>query len=84
MTEPMRELDAARLSPVLAARETATIFRSLWHDWRHVEARYYATSQRPANDSAERSLDVLVNHMLQSVRTLRGLLIFYHRIHRQR
>ncbi|MEM6332480.1 MAG: PP2C family serine/threonine-protein phosphatase [Planctomycetota bacterium] len=79
MTTPMRELDAARLSPVLTARETAAIFRSLWHDWRHVEARYYATSQRPANDSEERSLDVLVHHMLQSVRTLRGLLLFYPR-----
>ncbi|MEM1208977.1 MAG: protein phosphatase 2C domain-containing protein [Planctomycetota bacterium] len=77
MAGPLADLDGCRLSPVLAARETAGIFRSLWDDWRHVERRYFAITQRSAMGKAERSLDTLIDHMLKSVRTLRGLLRFY-------
>ncbi|MEM0913997.1 MAG: protein phosphatase 2C domain-containing protein [Planctomycetota bacterium] len=79
MAEPLANLDGCRLSHVLAARETATIFRSLWNDWRHVEQRYFAITQRAALGKEERSLDTLIDHMLKSVRTLRGLLRFYPR-----
>jgi len=77
MAEPLRDLEGCRLSPVLAPRETAEIFRSLWADWRDVERRYVAITQRAAMGQSEKSLDTLIEHMLKSVRTLRGLLRFY-------
>jgi len=77
MAEPLRDLDGCRLSPVLSPRETAGIFRSLWADWRDVERRYFAITQRAAMGTGEKSLDTLIDHMLKSVRTLRGLLRFY-------
>ena len=75
---PLARLVAGRvvLSPVLDAPETSTIVRDLWTGWRRVEQRYFATCQRDAIHESENTLDVLVNHMLGSVQTLAGLLMF--------
>jgi protein phosphatase len=79
MAGPMNDLDRCRLCPVLSAAETAAIFRSLWREWRNVERRYFAITQRAAMGQHERSLDTLIDHMQKSVVTLRGLLRFYPR-----
>lgn len=75
---PLGEITAGRvrLSPVLTAEQTALICKTLWRDWRRVELRYFTTCQRDAIDASEKTLDILINHMRQSVMTLAGLLEF--------
>ncbi len=75
---PLTRLTSGRvvLSPVLAAHETASVVRDLWTGWRQVEQRYFATCQRDAIHESEQTLDILVSHMLASVQTLTGLLLF--------
>ncbi|MAE62910.1 MAG: hypothetical protein CMJ18_01450 [Phycisphaeraceae bacterium] len=70
---------STRLCPLLTPLETATILRSLWRDWRRVERRYFATCQRDALGVSERSLNVLIEHMLDSARTMLGLMAFFQR-----
>jgi len=67
---------SVRLCPILTPDETALIFKTLWRDWRRVELRYFTTCQREAIDTSEKTLDILINHMRQSVQTLAGLLEF--------
>ncbi|MEL7088628.1 MAG: hypothetical protein AAGL98_09355, partial [Planctomycetota bacterium] len=71
-----------RLSPVLSGDQTALIYRDLWNGWRRVEQRYFATCQRPAISATEQTLDILIDHMLNSVQTLNGLLYFLPRFMR--
>jgi serine/threonine protein phosphatase PrpC len=73
---------SVRLSPVLTSDETSRIMKTLWQDWRRVEKRYMATCQRDAIDEDEQTLDVLIDHMLKSVKTLEGLLEFFPRFMR--
>jgi len=82
---PLGEITAGRvrLSPVLTAEETGLIFKTLWRDWRRVELRYFTTCQREAIDASEKTLDILINHMRQSVMTLAGLLEFLPRFLRE-
>lgn len=70
---------SVRLSPVLAADETALIVKTLWTDWRRVEHRYFATCQRDAISESEQTLNILIDHMYKSVRTLIGLMEFFPR-----
>lgn len=70
---------SVRLSPVLAADETALIIKTLWGDWRWVERRYFATCQREAISESEQTLNILIDHMYKSVRTLIGLMEFFPR-----
>ena len=67
------------MCPTLTAAESAGIVRELWGGWRRVEQRYFATCQRDAIHESERTLDVLISHMLGSVQTLTGLLTFFPR-----
>ena len=70
---------SVRLSPVLAADETALIIETLWSDWRWVERRYFATCQRDAISESEQTLNILIDHMYKSVGTLIGLMEFFPR-----
>ena len=81
---PLALLVAGRvkLSPMLSAADTGRIVEALWNDWRHVEQRYFAITQRDAHHAGETTLNVLINHMLKSVRTLAGLLAFFPRFMR--
>ncbi|MEM1108912.1 MAG: protein phosphatase 2C domain-containing protein [Planctomycetota bacterium] len=72
-----------RLSPVLQGDETARIYRDLWAGWRRVEQRYFATCQRDAIHESEQTLNILIDHMLNSVQTLTGLLYFLPRFMRE-
>ncbi len=65
-----------RLSPLLTGDETANIYKTLWQDWRRVEQRYFVTTQREARHGEEKTTDILIGHMLNSVRTFAGLLQF--------
>ncbi len=82
---PLRRITAGgiRLSPVLSGDQTAAIFGDLWLGWRRVEQRYFATVQRDTIDPEETTLNLLINHMLQSVQTLTGLLYFLPRFMRE-
>ncbi|MEM6458597.1 MAG: protein phosphatase 2C domain-containing protein [Planctomycetota bacterium] len=71
-----------RLSPVLRGDQTARIYRDLWAGWRRVEQRYFVTCQRDAVHETEQTLNILIDHMLQSVQTLTGLLYFLPRFMR--
>lgn len=71
-----------RLSPVLTGDQTARIYQDLWNGWRRVEQRYFATCQRPAISDSEQTLNILIDHMLNSVQTLTGLLYFLPRFMR--
>ncbi len=71
-----------RLSSLLTGDDTAGIYRTLWDDWRNVEQRYFKTCERQAKRVDELTLDVLITHMLNSVRTLAGLLEFLPRFMR--
>ena len=75
---PMQRLTdgSLRLSPLLTGDETAAIFRKLWDDWQRVEKRYFHTCNRQAKRVEEITLDVLITHMLNSVRTIAGMLEF--------
>jgi len=68
-----------RISPILSAEETGKIIASLWHDWRKVEKRYFNTCNRDAISESEATLNILIDHMHTSVRTLIGLLEFFPR-----
>lgn len=68
---------SVRLSPLLTAEETAGIIKVLWDDWRRVEQRYFRVCHREAISENEQTLDLLIGHMYQSVRTLIGLLEFF-------
>lgn len=71
-----------RLSAILTSEETATILKALWGDWRRVEEQYFGHCQRDAMHEAERTATALIEHMLCSARTLRGLLEFFPRFMR--
>ncbi|MEM9751963.1 MAG: protein phosphatase 2C domain-containing protein [Planctomycetota bacterium] len=75
---PLDRLTAGgiRLCPLLTGDETAAIYRKLWHDWQQVEQRYFRVCSREAKHGREATLDILITHMLNSVRTLGGLLEF--------
>lgn len=85
LEEPLQRLTAGgiRLSPVLKNDETACIYRDLWTGWRRVEQRYFQTCQRDAIHDTEQTLNILIDHMLQSVQTLTGLLYFLPRFMRE-
>lgn len=68
---------SVRLSPLLAADETSGILKALWEDWRRVEQRYFRVCHREAISEDEQTLDLLIEHMYQSVRTLIGLMEFF-------
>jgi len=72
-----------RLSPVLTGDETARIYKDLWAGWRRVEQRYFVTCQRDAIHESEQTLNILIDHMLNSVQTLTGLLYFLPRFMRE-
>lgn len=72
-----------RLSPVLKGDETARIYRDLWNGWRRVEQRYFVTCQRDAIHDTEQTLNILIDHMLNSVQTLTALLYFLPRFMRE-
>ncbi|MEM1447124.1 MAG: hypothetical protein AAGF84_13780, partial [Planctomycetota bacterium] len=82
---PLARLTAGgiRLSPVLSGDETARIYRDLWNGWRRVEQRYFQTCQRDAIHDTEQTLNILIDHMLNSVQTLTGLLYFLPRYMRE-
>ena len=69
----------ARLSPILTAGETGAILQVLWRDWRRVEKRYFAICEQCAFEETGDILDWLIEHMLNSARTLLGLLEFFPR-----
>ncbi len=71
-----------RLSPMLPPEETGRIVKALWNDWRKVEQRYFSITHREALNASETTLNVLIDHMLKSVRTLTGLLEFFPRFMR--
>ncbi|MEM8783640.1 MAG: protein phosphatase 2C domain-containing protein [Planctomycetota bacterium] len=75
---PLKRLTGGgiRLSPLLTGDETAAIYGKLWHDWQRVEQRYFRVCQREAKHGREATLDILITHMLNSVRTLGGLFEF--------
>lgn len=85
LEKPLRRLAGGgiRLSPVLRSDETARIYRDLWNGWRHVEQRYFVTCQRAAIHDSEITLNILIDHMLNSVQTLTGLLYFLPRFMRE-
>jgi protein phosphatase len=66
----------ARLSPLLSKDDAALIMRTLWTEFRGIERRYFAICRRYALDKRERSLDILIEHMLESTRVLIGLIQF--------
>ncbi len=68
---------SVRLSPLLSADETSHIIKVLWDDWRRVEQRYFRVCHREAISEDEQTLDLLIEHMYQSVRTLMGLMEFF-------
>ena len=68
---------SVRLSPVLNAEETSQIIRVLWSDWRRVEQTYFRVCQREAINETEQTLNILIDHMLASARTIRALLEFF-------
>lgn len=65
-----------RLSAMFTPQETAMIFKTLWRDWRRVESRYFHVCQREALTGTEKTLNILIDHMQKSVRTLMGLFQF--------
>jgi len=65
-----------RLSPLLSTRDAAYIVRTLWSEFRGIERRYFLICQRYAADKRDRPLEILTQHMLESTRTLLGLLQF--------
>ncbi len=85
LQKPLARLTAGgiRLSPVLKGDETARIYRDLWTGWRRVEQRYFVTCQRNAIHDTEQTLNILIDHMLNSVQTLMGLLYFLPRFMRE-
>ncbi|MEO1236926.1 MAG: SpoIIE family protein phosphatase, partial [Planctomycetota bacterium] len=85
LEKPLQRLTAGgiRLSPVLKNDETARILRDLWTGWRHVEQRYFVTCQRDAIHDTEQTLNILIDHMLNSVQTLTGMLYFLPRFMRE-
>ncbi|MEM7625852.1 MAG: protein phosphatase 2C domain-containing protein [Planctomycetota bacterium] len=86
LEKPLSRVTAGgiRLSPVLTGDQTARIYQDLWNGWRRVEQRYFATCQRPAISDTEQTLNILIDHMLNSVQTLTGLLYFLPRFMRPR
>lgn len=70
---------SVRLSPILNAEETSLIIRTLWSDWRRVEQTYFRVCQRDAISESEQTLNILIDHMLASARTIRALLEFFPR-----
>lgn len=66
-----------RLSPLLTAEETGHIISVLWEGWRKVEKRYFHTCNREAISESEATLNILIDHMVASVRTIMGLLEFF-------
>jgi hypothetical protein len=68
---------SVRLSSLLTPSETSLIIRTLWSDWRRVEQRYFRACQRAAISETEQTLNILIDHMLNSVDTLIGLLEFF-------
>jgi protein phosphatase len=64
---------AVRISPLLEPFEVGSIFKCLWDDWGKVEKRYFQTCKRKALHDQEKSLDYLISHMCNSVRTVVGL-----------
>lgn len=86
LTKPLSRITAGgiRLSPVLTGDQTGRIYQDLWAGWRHVEQRYFATCQRRAISDTEQTLNILIDHMLNSVQTLTGLLYFLPRFMRAR
>jgi protein phosphatase len=86
LEKPLARITAGgiRLSPVLSSDQTARIYRELWNGWRRVEQRYFVTCQRNAFNDSEQTLNILIDHMLNSVQTLTGLLYFLPRFMRPR
>jgi len=72
-----------RLSTLLTGDETAAILRRLWQDWRRIEARYFASCAAGHAAVTDETLDIVVEHMLGSVRTLTGLMEFFPRFLRE-
>lgn len=85
LEKPLKRLTGGgiRLSPVLRGDETARIYRDLWTGWRRVEQRYFVTCQRDAIHDTEQTLNILIDHMLNSVQTLTALLYFLPRFMRE-
>lgn len=63
-----------KLNPLLTGEQTSYMLRQLWMGWRQVERRYFACCTRDASHESEQTLTILINHMHQSVRTMRGLI----------
>ncbi len=64
------------LCPIIPSDETALILRTLWREYRTVERRYLSIRDRKALTQEERSLDILIEHLLEGVRTMIGLIQF--------
>ena len=73
--QPITQGDT-RPSPLLTADESAAIFTALWYDWQRIEHRYLTLARRQTPPASNIALQRLLKHMLQSVRTLNGLLQF--------
>lgn len=85
LTPSLQDLCAGtlRLSPILTREEAAGIIASLWRDWQRVEQMYFLRCQRGVAREGDHSLNYLLGHMLQSVRTLAGLIAFLPRFMRE-
>lgn len=66
----------SRLCPLLSNEAAARIIVTLWNELRGIEKRYLAICRRGELDKRERTLDILIEHMLESTRTLVGLVQF--------
>lgn len=64
------------LSPLLSNEGAALILRTLWTEFRTMERKYLSISNRDAFSREERSLNILLKHMHESIRTLMGLIQF--------
>jgi len=65
-----------RISPMLSPKTSAEIFKKLWYGWTHVEQRYFTTCSRQDLNRSEKAGDLLyllVEHLAETVRDLRGL-----------
>lgn len=72
-----------RLSPILSAEETSRIIRTIWRELRRVEQHYFTVCQRDAIHTSEQTLSILIDHMVQGIRTLQGLMLFFPRFMRE-
>ncbi|QQE10242.1 serine/threonine-protein phosphatase [Planctomycetota bacterium] len=66
-----------QLSYLMHPHDTAKIVSTLWNDWRRVEGMYFKVASSEPHPRHDQMINKLIEHMAQSVNTLRGLLEFF-------